>query len=483
MTFNPSFYRYLAQCRFAEALAHWPAEQPLSSGWALWAAYRLGLYATVSNDSWDGKHRWGGVAMAVSLAACGRGDEAGEVVSRLIARHGTGRYLVTLADALAPFMPVLALEVLQHRPSPSLLHVALLLRTGAQDEAVHMLHVMKKSGSWGRQPEAHLFETNVLGGAPDVQLQRLNAYFSSFGLPGVSLVNPALPPSAMNVQSASPLPAVDGPRVSVLMTAFDASERIDAAIRGLLAQTWRNLEIVVADDASRDDTAAVVQALADEDKRVRFVRMPCNVGTYIAKTTGLELASGEFVTCHDSDDWSHPQRIERQVRPLIENSRLAATTSRWVRVEDSGMFYARPVHPLARLNPASPMFRRRQVEADTGLWDVVRTGADSEFHARLKLVYGRSAVLAMKLPLALGAHRLDSLMTAPDTGYSATGFSPTRLAYWEAWTHGHIDALRAGRRPVMPRATQPRPYEAPERIRVPPADIERCMQVATDLKA
>ncbi|HMP12206.1 MAG TPA: hypothetical protein PKE60_17730, partial [Hydrogenophaga sp.] len=107
-----SFYAYLAQLRFAEALAQrkpgdWPAD-----GWELWAAYRLGLYHTVAQAPWDGRHLKGGVAMAVSLAACGHADDARQVVQRLLARHGQGRYRHELADALAPFDPELALSLL-----------------------------------------------------------------------------------------------------------------------------------------------------------------------------------------------------------------------------------------------------------------------------------------------------------------------------------------------------------------------------------
>ncbi|HBS26203.1 MAG TPA: glycosyltransferase family 2 protein, partial [Gammaproteobacteria bacterium] len=262
------------------------------------------------------------------------------------------------------------------------------------------------------------------------------------------------------------------------MTAYNAADRIKPAVESLFAQTWQNLEIVIVDDASSDNTNEVIEALAAGDNRIRFLRMPRRVGTYVAKTAGLQLAAGEFVTCHDSDDWSHPLRIEKQMQPLLDNPQLVATTSKWVRIEDNGSFYARPVHPLARLNPASPLFRRKQVEEETGLWDLVRTGADSEFYARLRLVFGSKAVKRLQQPLAFGAHREDSLMTAANTGYNSAGVSPNRLAYWEAWTHWHIKELRAGRKPMMP--TQGRPFTAPSTIVVPQADATHCLQDSSD---
>ena len=191
---------------------------------------------------------------------------------------------------------------------------------------------------------------------------------------------------------------------------------------------------------------------------------------------GLELARGEFVTCHDSDDWSHPLKIEQQVQPLLEDATLIATTSHWVRMTDDGMFYARPVHSLMRLNPSSPLFRREVVLKRMGAWDCVRTGADSEFLARLRLVFGKRAIKRIVKPLALGAHRVGSLMTADDTGYSETGISPQRLAYWEAWSGWHLGCLRRDELPCLPlnlRAlSEQRPFFAPSGICVNVKQIE-----------
>src|SRR5688572_25469083 len=100
------------------------------------------------------------------------------------------------------------------------------------------------------------------------------------------------------------------------MTTFNTSSRVEAAIASVLGQSWRNLELIVVDDASQDDTHKRVQSLAARDARLRFIRLPRNAGTYVAKHVGLQHALGEFVTCHDSDDWSHPCRIERQLAPL-----------------------------------------------------------------------------------------------------------------------------------------------------------------------
>ena len=157
-----------------------------------------------------------------------------------------------------------------------------------------------------------------------------------------------------------------------------------------------------------------------------------------------------------------------------------ATISSWVRLSDRGEYYARPVHPLMRQNPSSLMFRKEKVLKQAGIWDTVRTGADSEYIARLKLVFGRKKVKRIKEPLSFGAHREDSLMTSSETGYCDLGVSPQRLEYWEAWGHWHIDEVRKGKKPfISTDLLAERPFEAPRVIAV---DKETTAQLLKSLQ-
>lgn len=366
------------------------------------------------------------------------------------------------------------------------LRVALLLGQGRVAEAQALLrHAWEKPGAAAPHPELHLFATNAFRGSPGEQLTRLNTYLASYGLQPLALLSGDAPPAPGNLQAANPVvPIEGGPLATVLMTTFNTGPRVDAAIASVLGQSWRNLELIVVDDASQDDTPERVEALAARDARLRLIRLPRNAGTYVAKHVGLQHARGEFVTCHDSDDWALPSKIERQVTPLLKDRRLVATTSCWVRMRDDGVFYARQVHPLMRLNPASPLFRRELVLNEAGAWDVVRTGADSEFLERLKLVFGRKAVRRIGLPLTLGSHRPGSLMTDPETGYSASGQSTARQVYWESWSNWHACALARGAKPWLPvdptALARQRPFEAPTELLIAADVVADCtMQSGT----
>jgi glycosyltransferase involved in cell wall biosynthesis len=119
------------------------------------------------------------------------------------------------------------------------------------------------------------------------------------------------------------LAIVTTPRVSVLLPARDAATTIEAALASLRRQTLPDWECVVVDDASRDDTAARVRALARRDARIILVRGEGR-GIVAALTTGLALTRGTFVARMDADDVMRRERLARQVAALETDPSLAA---------------------------------------------------------------------------------------------------------------------------------------------------------------
>lgn len=100
--------------------------------------------------------------------------------------------------------------------------------------------------------------------------------------------------------------------VSVVIPAFNAERWVDETLRSVRAQTHRALEIVVVDDGSRDRTAAIVEAHARLDPRLRLVRQE-NAGVAAARNRGVAETSAAFVAPVDADDLWAPTKIERQL--------------------------------------------------------------------------------------------------------------------------------------------------------------------------
>lgn len=126
----------------------------------------------------------------------------------------------------------------------------------------------------------------------------------------------------MTVESAAGMAelgnAVDGPRLSIVITAWDAATTIETALASVLDERWTSLECVVVDDGSTDETADVVRAVAQHDPRVTLIRSDVNEGVSGARNRGLAVARGEWLTFLDADDRLLPGGIAALMRPTAD---------------------------------------------------------------------------------------------------------------------------------------------------------------------
>lgn len=119
------------------------------------------------------------------------------------------------------------------------------------------------------------------------------------------------------------------PAVSVVIPAYNAAWCVRKAIESVLAQDYRDFELIVVDDGSTDDTSAV---LADYGDRIRVVRK-ANEGLSSARNAGIAAALGEYVAFLDADDWWLPGKLSRQVAFMQAHPELGFTSTA-ARVED-----------------------------------------------------------------------------------------------------------------------------------------------------
>lgn len=439
----------------------------------LWAHYKLGRFRTVVEASMDSHNRRALIARAVSAAACDHQPLLAASLERLSGRRPNRRQRLHTARGLAAFAPAQALNVIGTGDMGPL-EIALRARLGDQDRARTQLRQLLENRGKASDPQLELLSINLLCTNPAERLARINRLLGHHRLEPVSTHRPGQPPAPAHFHCELPSSHRTGPLVSVIMTTYNSAGRVENALRSLWTQTYRNIEIIVVDDCSTDDTAEIIRALIQTHDNTQLLQLPVNAGPYVAKTVGLAACRGTFITCHDSDDWSHPRKIERQVQPLLHDQQLVATTSNWVRLSDTGHTYARSVYPLLRLNPSSLLFRRMPILRAVGCWDLVRTGADSELIARLRAAFGRRALQAIHQPLAFGAHRAGSLMTASTTGMDTGALHSDRLQYWQAWSEWHIESLAMAHPLRLPPGSGQRLFAAPMAIEVPAELVERC---------
>lgn len=134
--------------------------------------------------------------------------------------------------------------------------------------------------------------------------------------------------------------------VSIVVPAYNASRYVARTLDSALAQTYRNIEIVVADDGSKDDTADIIRRYAASDTRVRLVQQP-NQGVAAARNTAIRHSSGTLIAPLDADDLWTPTKLEKQV------ARLAAAGP------DVGLVYTlfRVIDADDRLLPTQERYR------------------------------------------------------------------------------------------------------------------------------
>ena len=104
------------------------------------------------------------------------------------------------------------------------------------------------------------------------------------------------------------------PTVSVVIPTYNRAGKVVRAIRSVLDQTYTDLEVIVVDDGSTDDTEAAVRGIADP--RVRYVRQE-NQGACAARNHGTALCTGAYMAFHDSDDVWRPEKLEKEMRVLL----------------------------------------------------------------------------------------------------------------------------------------------------------------------
>lgn len=436
---------------FQKKLAYWPSILRYITPKQLWMAMRLGLYQTVLSKRSVFATPKSQVVRLISALKRQELDEwqARVAIFEVLDKQKLAKYHREFIKETFYLYPKVFAEYFERHPK-------WLSDPDYNGLYLSYLSTQPKAGeSWNASQLLQLpqdvnrfcLESNLKSGA---DISSLNQVLTSNRLVALS-ASGSQPLTVNHLQTNTPYQCKQAQTVSVLVTAYNARNTLSICLQSLLKQTWQSLEIIVIDDASTDDTAKIIQTFVKQDKRITGIYLPKNVGTFVAKSIGAGFATGEFLTCQDSDDFAHPQKIERQVLPLIDHPELIATTSHWLRLDEHGRFYARQYYPFLRQNPASPLFRREQVEQEIGLWHLVRTGADSEFWHRLKLHYGDDRIMAIKEPLTIASHRADSLMNAGDFGVHDKASALRRLDYWEAWHLWHIECLSRGLPLYMPK--------------------------------
>jgi glycosyltransferase involved in cell wall biosynthesis len=196
-------------------------------------------------------------------------------------------------------------------------------------------------------------------------------------------------------------------RVSVVIPAYNAERTLGATVESVLAQTFRDLEVLVIDDGSQDGTASVAASFGEP---VTCITMP-NGGVSAARNTGIERSSGELVAFLDADDLWAPGKLQRQIELLDANPDVGFVTTSALGVgQDLERLDTRPawsvpdaceallLHSMVLGNCSSPLIRRDVLEALGGFNPRFSQSADWDFFLRASRT---TQLVAIDEPLVL----------------------------------------------------------------------------------
>ncbi|EKO3597643.1 glycosyltransferase family 2 protein [Vibrio metschnikovii] len=275
-------------------------------------------------------------------------------------------------------------------------------------------------------------------------LTYFNNYLSEFGCSPLSLMDNCGESILSRFYVNESPKFISGDLITVIMPAWNSQDTVYYAAKSILNQTWINIELIIVDDCSTDNTSNVLALLEKEDPRVKVIRNKINVGPYVSKNIALNHANGEYITGHDADDWAHPQRIEKHMELIISNNNPRASLTHMVRLKPSGHFgHISKISDFsfdgaARKASISCMFNKKFIKETLGYWDSVRFGADSEMISRAEKLLGDE----FKNFQQIGMICLDldtSLTNHPDHGIRSNngGLSLSRQTYRDSWREWH----------------------------------------------
>lgn len=111
------------------------------------------------------------------------------------------------------------------------------------------------------------------------------------------------------------------PLISILLPVYNAEKYLKESIESILYQTYKNLELIIINDGSTDDSKNIIKSYNDE--RIVYIENKNNKGLIHSLNTGIDISKGEYIARMDSDDISFPERIENQLQFLIENPTIS----------------------------------------------------------------------------------------------------------------------------------------------------------------
>ena len=224
------------------------------------------------------------------------------------------------------------------------------------------------------------------------------------------------------------------PSVSVIIPTHNRAKLLSRAVKSVLLQTYKDIEVIVVDDASDDATLEVVEEMISEDKRIRCIQLKTSLGGGGARNIGIKNALGNYISFLDDDDEWLPQKLERQLpfvdkysvvgclssiaegirifglrmenRSIMENDFTKPQCTRELQLND--IFYNN-----GRLSPTTTLIRRTCLLKINGFDESLSGAQGRDLFIRLVKEFGPALMVEEKLAIHYQSHGLHRISDSP----------------------------------------------------------------------
>ena len=157
--------------------------------------------------------------------------------------------------------------------------------------------------------------------------------------------------------------------ISIIVPVYNSAPFLDKCIQSLIDQTYRDIEIILIDDGSKDDSPAILRKWADTDPRIRVVFKEKNSGVSDSRNIGLQMAKGEYIGFADSDDWVEPEMYGEMLAQLEETGADVAFSG-YNRIEASRTISVRVSMPTGTVLPVDDALLQAMPQIGVGRYNL-----------------------------------------------------------------------------------------------------------------
>lgn len=135
--------------------------------------------------------------------------------------------------------------------------------------------------------------------------------------------------------------------VSIIMPTYNCAKFIGRTIESAQAQTYRNWEMIIVDDRSKDNTKEIVEQYIRNDSRIQYHLLDVNSGAAVARTTAMKLARGDYMAFLDSDDLWLPDKLEKQIA-FMEANDYAFSCTAYAQIDEDDNLIGKTVKTIKK---------------------------------------------------------------------------------------------------------------------------------------